>query len=79
MVIARIIQPLVWQPYLNQNTGGEHGLGDMVPTFFSVAKEGGQGDLGRWTSVHNSNGDQHDFGTRKVKHGSFSGGPGAAG
>ena len=34
MIIARIIQPVVWQPYPNQNTGGEFGLGDMVPTFF---------------------------------------------
>jgi hypothetical protein len=34
MVIARIIQPIVWQPYPDQNTGGEYGLGDMVPTFF---------------------------------------------
>jgi hypothetical protein len=34
MVIARIIQPLVWQPYPNQNMGGEYGLGDMNPTFF---------------------------------------------
>jgi hypothetical protein len=33
-LIARIIQPLVWQPYPNQNTGGEYGLGDMNPTFF---------------------------------------------
>jgi hypothetical protein len=34
MIITRIIQPLVWQPYPNQNTGGEYGLGDMNPTFF---------------------------------------------
>jgi len=33
-VIMRIIQPIVWQPYPNQNTGGEYGLGDMNPTFF---------------------------------------------
>ena len=33
-VIMRIIQPIVWQPYSNQNTGGEYGLGDMNPTFF---------------------------------------------
>jgi hypothetical protein len=40
-LIARIIQPLVWQPYPNQNTGGEYGLGDMNPTFFlSPAKPG---------------------------------------
>src|SRR5260370_41605701 len=33
-VIVRIVQPLVWQPYPNQNTGGEYGLGDMAPDFF---------------------------------------------
>jgi hypothetical protein len=41
MLITRIIQPIVWQPYPNQNTGGEYGLGDMNPTFFlSPAKPG---------------------------------------
>jgi hypothetical protein len=40
-LITRIIQPIVWQPYPNQNTGGEYGLGDMNPTFFlSPAKPG---------------------------------------
>jgi hypothetical protein len=33
-LITRIVQPIVWQPYPNQNTGGEYGLGDMNPTFF---------------------------------------------
>ena len=42
MVIARIIQPLVWQPYPNQNTGGEYGLGDMVPTFFLSPRKAGK-------------------------------------
>src|SRR5277367_2837023 len=41
MLITRIIQPIVWQPYPNHNTGGEYGLGDMNPTFFlSPAKPG---------------------------------------
>ncbi len=41
MLISRIIQPIVWQPYPNQNTGGEYRLGDMNPTFFlSPAKPG---------------------------------------
>src|SRR5271170_1829248 len=40
-LITRIIQPIVWQPYPNQHTGGEYGLGDMNPTFFlSPAKPG---------------------------------------
>jgi hypothetical protein len=33
-LITRIIQPVVWQPYSSQPTGGEYGLGDMNPTFF---------------------------------------------
>jgi hypothetical protein len=41
MLITRVIQPIVWQPYTNQTTGGEFGLGDMNPTFFlSPAKPG---------------------------------------
>jgi len=40
-LITRIIQPIVWQPYTNEPTGGEYGLGDMNPTFFlSPAKPG---------------------------------------
>ena len=40
-LITRIIQPIVWQPYTNQPSGGEYGLGDMNPTFFlSPAKPG---------------------------------------
>jgi hypothetical protein len=30
MLITRVIQPIVWQPFPNQNTGGEYGLGDMA-------------------------------------------------
>ncbi|HEX4772387.1 MAG TPA: neuromedin U [Bryobacteraceae bacterium] len=33
-LITRVIQPIVWQPYPSQSTGGEYGLGDMNPTFF---------------------------------------------
>jgi hypothetical protein len=33
-LITRIIQPLVWQPYPSQPTGGQAGIGDMNPTFF---------------------------------------------
>jgi hypothetical protein len=41
MLITRIIQPLVWQPYPSQPTGGQAGIGDMNPTFFlSPAKAG---------------------------------------
>jgi hypothetical protein len=41
MLISRIIQPIVWQPYSAETTGGEYGIGDMSPTFFlSPAKPG---------------------------------------
>lgn len=33
-LITRTIVPLVWQPYPDQNTGGEYGLGDMNPSLF---------------------------------------------
>jgi hypothetical protein len=33
-LIARVIQPIVWQPYPSENAGGQYGLGDMNPTFF---------------------------------------------
>ena len=34
MLITRVIQPIVWQPYAAQPTGGQVGFGDMNPTFF---------------------------------------------
>jgi hypothetical protein len=34
MVITRVIQPIVWQPYASQTAGGQSGIGDMNPTFF---------------------------------------------
>jgi hypothetical protein len=33
-LIARIIQPIVWQPFPTQPTGGQFGFGDMNPSFF---------------------------------------------
>ena len=39
MLITRIIQPIVWQPYPGLNTGGQYGLGDMVPSFFLSPRE----------------------------------------
>ena len=40
MLITRVIQPIVWQPYA-ENAGGDVGFGDMNPTFFlSPAKPG---------------------------------------
>lgn len=41
MLVSRVIQPIVWQPYSTETTGGEFGFGDMNPTFFlSPAKPG---------------------------------------
>ena len=34
-LITRTILPIVWQPYPNQPTGGEYGLGDLNPSFSS--------------------------------------------
>jgi hypothetical protein len=33
-LITRIIQPIVWQPYPDSNSGGNYGFGDMNPTLF---------------------------------------------
>ncbi len=42
MLITRTIQPIVWQPYPNQGTGGEYGLGDMNPSFFLSPRKSGK-------------------------------------
>lgn len=41
-VIVRIVQPVTWQPYSNQNTGGEYGFGDMAPDFFFSPRHPGK-------------------------------------
>ena len=41
MLVSRIIQPIVWQPYPDQTSGGVFGLGDMNPTFFLVPRNPG--------------------------------------
>jgi hypothetical protein len=42
MLISRIIQPIVWQPYPTDPTGGEYGLGDMNPSFFLSPEKPGK-------------------------------------
>ena len=42
MVISRIIQPIVWQPYPDKATGGEFRLGDMNPSFFLSPRKPGK-------------------------------------
>ena len=41
LLVTRIIQPIVWQPYPDQNSGGIFGLGDMNPSFFLAPKNPG--------------------------------------
>ena len=41
MLITRIIQPIVSQPYPDQKSGGVFGLGDMNPTFFLSPRKPG--------------------------------------
>ena len=41
-VIVRIVQPVVWQPFPNQSTGGEYGVGDMTPQFFFSPRKPGK-------------------------------------
>ena len=41
LLVARIIQPIVWQPFPSQANGGEFGFGDMNPSLFlAPAKPG---------------------------------------
>jgi hypothetical protein len=41
LLVSRIIQPIAWQPYLDQDSGGTFGLGDMNPTFFLAPRNPG--------------------------------------
>lgn len=41
MLISRIILPVTWQPYLDRESGGKFGLGDISPTFFLSPKNPG--------------------------------------
>ncbi len=41
MLVSRIIQPIAWQPYPDQDSGGKFGLGDMNPTFFLAPRNPG--------------------------------------
>jgi hypothetical protein len=42
MLITRVIQPIVWQPYSAANAGGQLGFGDMNPTFFLSPEKPGK-------------------------------------
>jgi hypothetical protein len=41
MLISRIILPMAWQPYPDQKSGGQFGLGDMTPSFFLAPRKPG--------------------------------------
>ena len=53
-LISRIIQPVVWQPNVQQPTQGWFGFGDMNPTFFLSPAKPQQTDLGGWTDFCDS-------------------------
>lgn len=42
MLVARVIQPIVWQPDLSVPQAGTYGLGDMNPTFFLSPRNPGK-------------------------------------
>ena len=62
-LITRIIQPIVWQPYPEQSTGGEFGFGDMNPSFFLSPAKPGKLIWGAPDICH-SHGHQRHYGTR---------------
>lgn len=41
MLVTRIIQPMVWQPYPDKNSSGQFGLGDMTPSLFLAPRNPG--------------------------------------
>ncbi len=41
MLVTRVILPINWQPYPDQKTGGQFGLGDMNPSFFLAPRNPG--------------------------------------
>jgi hypothetical protein len=59
MLIARVIQPLVWQPYPSQPSGGQTGIGDMNPDVLPVAGKARQAHLWGGTGVYFAHSDEH--------------------
>jgi hypothetical protein len=41
MLISRVILPITWQPNVEQQSGGDFGLGDMTPSFFVAPRKPG--------------------------------------
>lgn len=41
LLATRIVQPIAWKPYLDQDSGGQFGLGDMNPSFFLAPRKPG--------------------------------------
>ena len=46
MLINRVIQPIVWQPYASQTTGGQFGFGDMNPRSSCLRRMRGSSSTG---------------------------------
>jgi len=42
MIVTRIIQPLVWQPYPDSTSSGTYGMGDLNPSFFLSPRNAGK-------------------------------------
>ena len=61
-IIARIIQPIVWQPYPSQTNGGQYGFGDMSPSFFFSPAKPGENNLGSGTHIRNTHSDEQLLG-----------------
>jgi len=68
-VIVRIVQPLVWQPYPNQNTGGQYGFGDMAPDFFFSPRHPGKLMWGIGPAFAIPTATDHVPRARQVQHG----------
>ena len=78
VLISRIILPLTWQPYPDKNTGGQFGLGDMTPSFFSRTSQSWQRDLGCGPSHGHPHRYQQHSGTGQVQPRSVGGRSGSA-
>ena len=78
-VIVRVVQPLVWLPYPNRNTGGEYGLGDMAPDFFFAPRHPGKLMWGIGPAFAIPTATDHVLGTRQVQYGAVRCGVGATG
>src|SRR5664280_478513 len=71
-LIARIIQPIVWQPNVSQTSQGWFGLGDMKSHVLLLASEAKQIDLGGRANLRSPHGYRRSAWPGKVQHGAGS-------